>query len=140
MCRGWRAVDRDKALLAPWRRVMQRTRQEFLARARFTQQHGCIGRRDLLDHPADLEHFRRAGDDSSDCAGLRHQQTSILELEVVDAERTVDDQREDVGLKRLGEEIVAPSETARRAFATSFWPVRTMTFVSALARVSVQAF
>ena len=90
-----RAVDRDEAPVAAGRRLVQRARQQFLAGARLAeQQHRRRGGAHPFDHAADLAASPgapvRMPLASSPARGL---QPAVLRLQLVHAERAVDDQR-----------------------------------------------
>jgi hypothetical protein len=102
------AVDRHEPRgPAPALRV-QRARDEFLARAALAQDHHRhVGRRDLLDHAADLEHRIVGGDQAFERRA--HEifgELAVLFFERVQAERAADDEPQHVRIERLLVEIV----------------------------------
>ena len=112
--RNRRAVDRDEALFPARREIVQRPGEELLARPRFTEdQDRCGRRRDLLDRAADAQHRRITGDDARHRRRFLHcLQPLVLRLQVVDAECPVDRPGQELGLERLGAEIMR-AETDR---------------------------
>ncbi len=66
-----------------------------------------VGGGDALDHPRDLEHLGRAGDDAAEDVGarVRGAQAAVFRLEVVDVVGAADDHAELVDVDRLGVEI-----------------------------------
>ncbi len=126
------AVDGDEALALARRQIVQRAREEFLARAGFAQdQHARRRRRDLFDRAADPLHFRVARDDPGHRRRLMGSlQPPVFFLQFVHAERPVDRPRQDFRLERLGAEVMRAERDRLQRIRRSFCPVRTITLVS----------
>ena len=106
--RDRRAVDRDERLARARAQRVNRARQDFLARAAFAlQQRRRVGRRHLLDRPADLQHRVARRDDAVERRRAeRFRELPILGLERVHLIRALHDQLQRVDVDGLLIEVV----------------------------------
>ena len=102
------AVDGDERLLGARSEVVQRLRQRLLAGAALAQQqHRHVGRRELLDVAAELQHRLVGGDDPLDRRACRHRgKAAVLVLQPMQVETALDDRAQHLELDRLLAEIV----------------------------------
>ena len=86
---------------------MQRTREQFLAGAGIAEQQDCgIDRRDFFHGAANFLQHRAAGDDALQRRALAHLQLAIFRFQLVQVQRAVDDQAQNVRLDRLVVKII----------------------------------
>ena len=103
-----RAIDRDEGLLGARAQAVDRLRQHLLAGAAFAkQQHGDIGRRDLLDGAQRPRHLRARRDDAVDRRARRQlDQPAILALELGELRGALEHVAQQIDIDRLLVEII----------------------------------